>query len=56
MKVEKSAYMGIRMDAMYAIYLLFAVAVIARSLRQLVQLVRPRGPVDGSSPASSTAP
>ncbi|HEY0858583.1 MAG TPA: TRAP transporter small permease subunit [Albitalea sp.] len=56
MKVEKSAYMGIRMDAMYAIYLVFAVAVIARSLRQLVQLVRPRGPVDGSSPASSTAP
>ncbi len=36
MKVEKSAYLGIRMDLMYSIYLLFAGAVIARSLRQLV--------------------
>lgn len=36
MKVEKSAYLGIRMDLMYSIYLLFAVAVMARSLRQLV--------------------
>ncbi|MBT9503538.1 MAG: TRAP transporter small permease [Burkholderiaceae bacterium] len=36
MKVEKSSYLGIRMDVMYSIYLVFAVAVIARSLRQLV--------------------
>ena len=37
MKVEKSSYLGIRMDIMYSIYLLFAVAVIARGLRQLVR-------------------
>ena len=36
MKVEKSSYLGIRMDIMYSIYIVFAVAVIARSLRQLV--------------------
>lgn len=36
MKVEKSSYLGIRMDVMYSIYLVFAVAVMARSLRQLV--------------------
>lgn len=37
MKVEKSAYLGIRMDLMYSIYLVFAVAVIARALRQLLR-------------------
>jgi len=37
MKVEKSSYLGIRMDWMYSIYLVFAVAVIARSLRQLIR-------------------
>jgi TRAP-type C4-dicarboxylate transport system permease small subunit len=37
MKVEKSSYLGIRMDLMYSIYLVFAVAVIARSVRQLVR-------------------
>jgi TRAP-type C4-dicarboxylate transport system permease small subunit len=37
MKVEKSSYLGIRMDVMYSIYLVFAVAVIARSVRQLVR-------------------
>jgi len=35
MKVEKSSYLGIRMDIMYSIYVVFAVAVIARGLRQL---------------------
>ena len=35
MKVEKSSYLGIRMDIMYSIYIVFAVAVIARALRQL---------------------
>jgi len=45
MKVEKSSYLGIRMDFMYSIYLVFAVAVIGRSLRQLV-----RGP----APAPAT--
>jgi hypothetical protein len=43
MKVEKSAYLGIRMDVMYSIYLVFAVAVIARCLRQLVRGPRPGG-------------
>src|SRR4051794_18452464 len=44
MKVEKSSYLGIRMDHLYSIYLVFAVAVIARSLRQLV-----RGPAPASA-------
>ena len=37
MKVEKSSYLGIRMDIMYSIYLVFAVAVIGRGIRQLVR-------------------
>ena len=37
MKVEKSSYLGVRMDWMYSIYLVFAVAVIARSVRRLVR-------------------
>jgi TRAP-type C4-dicarboxylate transport system permease small subunit len=37
MKVEKSSYLGIRMDVLYSIYLVFAVAVIGRSLRQLLR-------------------
>jgi len=37
MKVEKSSYLGIRMDFMYSIYLVFVVAVIARGLRHLVR-------------------
>ncbi len=48
MKVEKSSYLGVRMDIMYSIYVLFVVAVIARQLRQLI-----RGPA--SSPPSSTS-
>jgi TRAP-type C4-dicarboxylate transport system permease small subunit len=40
MKVEKSSYLGIRMDWMYSIYLVFAVAIIGRALRQLVRLLR----------------
>lgn len=52
MKVEKSSYLGIRMDVMYSIYLVFAVAVIARSVRQLV-----RGPAapGGESPTPPSA-
>lgn len=52
MKVEKSAYLGIRMDVMYSIYVVFVVAVIARGLRQLV-----RGPVKagGDLPGSGSA-
>jgi TRAP-type C4-dicarboxylate transport system permease small subunit len=51
MKVEKSSYLGIRMDVMYSIYLVFAVAVIARSLRQLV-----RGPARPSGDAPVIPP
>jgi TRAP-type C4-dicarboxylate transport system permease small subunit len=40
MKVEKSSYLGVRMDWMYSIYMVFAVAVILRSLRQLAALFR----------------
>lgn len=45
MKVEKSSYLGVRMDIMYSIYVVFALAVIARSLRQLV-----RGPAPATGP------
>ncbi|MEO7391957.1 MAG: TRAP transporter small permease subunit [Ramlibacter sp.] len=46
MKVEKSSYLGIRMDVMYSIYLIFSVAVMARGLRQLVggPTPKPDGP------------
>ncbi len=52
MKVEKSAYLGVRMDAMYSIYLVFVVAAIARALRQLV-----RGPSEppAGTPGSGSA-
>ncbi len=43
MKVEKAAYLGVRMDFMYSIYIIFAVAVIARCLRQLVRGPAPKG-------------
>ncbi|MCX7961818.1 MAG: TRAP transporter small permease subunit [Burkholderiales bacterium] len=46
MKVEKSAYLRIRMDALYAIYLVFLVAVLARYGWRVVALVRGRDPED----------
>lgn len=52
MKVEKSAYMGVRMDWMYSIYLVFAVAVILRSLRVLARVARGAEP-RASDPAST---
>jgi TRAP-type C4-dicarboxylate transport system permease small subunit len=48
MKVEKSSYLGIRMDVMYFIYVIFVVGVIARAVRQLI-----RGPEP--APASATS-
>jgi TRAP-type C4-dicarboxylate transport system permease small subunit len=54
MKVEKSSYMGIRMDFMYAIYIVFAVAAIVRALRQLARLARGREP-HGADNASRSA-
>lgn len=52
MKVEKSAYMGVRMDWMYSIYLVFAVAVILRSVRVLARVARGDEP-RASDPAST---
>ena len=51
MKVEKSSYLGIRMDIMYSIYIVFAVAVIARGLRQLV-----RGPAQAPTAGDPALP
>ncbi|MDP3758903.1 MAG: TRAP transporter small permease subunit [Ramlibacter sp.] len=51
MKVEKSSYLGVRMDIMYSIYIVFALAVIARSLRQLV-----RGPAPGPAAGEAALP
>ncbi len=53
MKVEKSAYLGIRLDLLYSIYLVFAVAVIARGLRRLV---RGPAPLVSDAPVSSSTP
>lgn len=52
MKVEKSSYLGVRLDVMYSIYVVFVVAVIARSVRQLIRgpAVAPASPV--STPSS----
>lgn len=36
MKVEKSSYLGVRMDITYSIYIVFVVAVILRGVRQLI--------------------
>lgn len=42
MKVEKSAYLKIRMDWLFSIYLVFLVAVLARYLWLLAQYLRGR--------------
>ena len=54
MKVEKSSYMKIPMDWLYAIYLVFLVAILVRYLWILGQLARGREPAapDPSSTAS----
>lgn len=49
MRVEKTAYLDIRFDWLYAIYLLFAGAVILRRLAQLVEALRGRTPAPGPS-------
>ncbi len=53
MKVEKSSYLGVRMDIMYSIYVVFVVAVIARSLRQLIRGPAPVSTSSTSAPASA---
>jgi TRAP-type C4-dicarboxylate transport system permease small subunit len=52
MKVEKSSYLGVRMDITYSIYIVFVVAVILRAVRQLVS-----GPAkaDSDMPSSASA-
>jgi TRAP-type C4-dicarboxylate transport system permease small subunit len=40
MKVEKSSYLGIRMDWLFSIYLAFVVAVLVRYLWILSRLLR----------------
>jgi C4-dicarboxylate transporter, DctQ subunit len=44
MKVEKTAYLDIRFDILYAIYPIFAVAVIARYVWIAVNAIRGRAP------------
>jgi C4-dicarboxylate transporter, DctQ subunit len=54
MKVEKTSYLGIRMDWLFSIYLLFAVAVIARYVWILSYLLRGKEPREPDrTPASS---
>ena len=50
MKVEKSSYLGVRMDITYSIYIVFVVAVILRAVRQLI-----RGPGKATSDMPSSA-
>lgn len=50
MRVEKSAYLGIRMDVMYSIYVVFAVAVIVRALARVVRLWRDAPPAAARIP------
>jgi TRAP-type C4-dicarboxylate transport system permease small subunit len=50
MKRERSAYLGMRFDYLYAIYLIFAVAMIARHLRLAWRAIRGPG-VDRPPPA-----
>jgi TRAP-type C4-dicarboxylate transport system permease small subunit len=44
MKVEKSSYLKIRMDWLFAIYLVFLVAIIVRYLWLLARLLRGKDP------------
>ncbi|MCC6196681.1 MAG: TRAP transporter small permease [Burkholderiales bacterium] len=44
MKVEKSSYLGIRLDILYSVYVVFAVAVIARYAWSIVSLLRGEAP------------
>lgn len=55
MKVEKSSYLGVRMDITYSIYLVFVVAVLLRALRTLVRAVRGTLPAVRAPGATSSA-
>ena len=55
MKVEKSSYLGVRMDITYSIYIVFVVAVLLRALRQLVRAIRGTLPASSDPGANSSA-
>ncbi|WP_332826438.1 TRAP transporter small permease [Ramlibacter sp.] len=55
MKVEKSSYLGVRMDITYSIYIVFVVAVLLRALRQLVRAIRGTLPASSDPGATSSA-
>lgn len=55
MKVEKSSYLGVRMDITYSIYIVFVVAVMLRALRTLLRAVRGTLPVPRAPGATSSA-
>ncbi len=55
MKVEKSSYLGVRMDITYSIYLVFVVAVMLRALRTLLRAVRGTLPVPRAPGVTSSA-
>jgi len=55
MKVEKSSYLGVRMDRTYSIYVVFVVAVMLRALRTLVRAVRGTLPGPTAPGATSSA-
>jgi hypothetical protein len=44
LKVEKSAYLGIRLDYLYSIYILFSVAVIVRYAALTWRAIRGHAP------------
>ncbi len=53
MKVEKTSYLKIRFDWLYAIYIVFVVAVIARHLIGVVRLLRGHDPLRPDTQAHS---
>ena len=55
MKVEKSSYLGVRMDILYSIYIVFAVAVVLRCLRQLLRAFRGAAPAAPDPTATRSA-
>ena len=55
MKVEKSAYMHIRFDALFSIYIIFSVAVIARNLWNIWQLLQGKEPAGPDPTQASSA-
>ncbi len=55
MKVEKSSYLGVRMDITYSIYIVFVVAVLLRALRTLVRAIRGTLPASSAPGATSSA-